>query len=169
MKMFKLFLKNVVLKVAVIAIAIFLLLQFVVGFYYFRGNSMFPNVKDGDYVMTWKLSEVQTNDVILYKDSNNKSHIGRVVAKGGDTVSFTEDGELMVNGSIPSEEVFYPATVPTGSKLEYPYTVPENEYFILNDYRTGDSKSYEDSRTYGSIPESRTYGTVTLLFRRRGF
>lgn len=168
-ELLKLFLKNVVLKVAIISIAIFLLLEFVIGFYYYRGNSMFPNVKDGDFVVTWKLDTIQTNDVVTYKDFDNEMHIGRVVAKGGDEVNFTEDGELMVNGSIPSEEIFYATTIPDNSEIEYPYTVPEGSYFILNDYRTGDTDSYVDSRTYESISEKASNGKVILLIRRRGF
>ena len=165
MKLFKLFLKNVALKVAVIGIAIFLLLQFVLGFHYYRGNDMFPNIKDGDFVVTWKLDPLQANDVVMYKAPSGKTRLGRVVAKGGDKVSFTDDGELRVNDSIVSEEVFY-ATTSTGNKVTYPDIVPADEYFILNDYR---SVSEEDSRTYKSIAKQNINGRVILLFRRRGF
>lgn len=165
MKLFKLFLKNVALKVAVIGIAIFLLLQFVLGLYYYRGNYMFPNIKDGDFVVTWKLDPLQANDAVIYKTPSGETRLGRVVAKGGDKVSFTDDGELRVNDSIVSEEVFY-ATTSTGDKVTYPYVVPADEYFILNDYR---SVSEEDSRTYKSIAKQNINGRVILLFRRRGF
>ena len=130
---------------------------------------MFPNVKDGDFVVTWKLDEIQTNDVVTYKDEDGTMTIGRVVAKSGDEVDFTDDGELKVNGSVTSEEVFYAATIPSDSTITYPYTIPDGEYFILNDYRSGDSNSYNDSRTYESISKSDLNGKVILLIRRRGF
>lgn len=169
LEVLKVFAKRVLLKVVILVIAIFLLLEYVVGFYYYRGNSMFPNVKDGDFVVTWKLGTIQTNAVVTYKNDDGEMHIGRVVAKGGDEVSFTSDGELMVNGSVPSEEVFYATTILDFSEIAYPYTVPEDNYFILNDYRSGDTESFNDSRTYKSISQSNLNGEVILLIRRRGF
>ena len=73
------------------------------------------------------------------------------------------DNVLMVNGFGLYENTVYPTPV-EGSKITYPYTVPEDTVFVLNDYRS----DLKDSRTYGGIPLSDTEGKVILVIRRRG-
>ena len=84
----------------------------------------------------------------------------------GDTVAFSTDGELLVNGSVANEEIFYATTEVSSSGIKYPYTVPEGEVFILNDYRSLDA---EDSRTFKSVKTENIQGKVFLQLRRRGF
>lgn len=132
---------------------------------------MFPNVKDGDAVITFKLEPIVKNDVVLYtienEDGTKEKRLGRVVAQEGDIVNFTSDGELLVNNSIVTEEIFY-ATVPSEySDISFPYTVPEGMTFVLNDYRS--DTSVTDSRVFGAVDNDDLNGKVWILFRRRGF
>ena len=80
----------------------------------------------------------------------------------GDTVEIS-DGSLTVNGYGAFEDAVYPTT-DEGSKITYPYKVPEDTVFVLNDYRSDAT----DSRTYGAIPKSDTKGCVVFVMRRRG-
>lgn len=153
-------------KIAAFIIAVMLLLQYVFGFFYIRGNYMFPAIKDGDFVITYKLDDIVKNDVVLYKTNGNK-RLGRIVATQGDTVNVSENGELLINGCVATEEIFYGTTLT--DTLQYPYTVPKGTVFILNDYRSGTDDSTKDSRTYGAVKTSDLDGKVWLLFRRRGF
>jgi signal peptidase I len=77
-------------------------------------------------------------------------------------VEVTEDGQLIVNGNVQAEEIFYP-TEPDSAGITYPYTVEENSYFMLCDFRTAS----QDSRNYGAIPEEDFYGKVITILRRR--
>lgn len=129
-----------------------------------RGNYMFPNIKDGDVVVAYRFDTYVQEDLVIYKTDDGLK-VGRVVALEGDTISFTDDGELMINGSVASEEIFY-ATTANSSNLEYPYTVKSGEVFILNDYR---SLSETDSRQLGGIKTSEIKGKVFFQLRRRGF
>jgi signal peptidase I len=63
---------------------------------------------------------------------HGKSAIGKIVAFSGVVVEITEAGELIINGSCDSEEVFYP-TKPLGTAIRYPYTIPANSVFVMND------------------------------------
>lgn len=153
------------LKLTTIVIATILTFQYVFGFFYVRGNYMFPNVKDGDLLITFKFDTVVKNDVVLYTQDDTK-RVGRVIAMEGDTVAFSTDGELLVNGSVANEEIFYATTEVSSSGIKYPYTVPEGEVFILNDYRSLDA---EDSRTFRSVKTENIQGKVFLQLRRRGF
>ena len=156
-----------VTKICAIIVVAFIAFQYIFGFYYIRGNYMFPAIKDGDIVITYKLKEISREDVVIYK-IDGETRLGRVVALEGDTVNFSEDGELIINNCAVNEEIFYDSTPAENSKVEYPYTVPENKVFILNDYRSGYSESHEDSTTYGSISNKDIEGKACFLFRRRG-
>jgi signal peptidase I len=85
------------------------------------------------------------------------------VAQGGDVVEVNTDGQLLVNGNVQQEEIFYP-TEPQEGDVTYPCTVEEGSYFVLCDYRT---VSF-DSRTYGTIPQEDLDGKVITILRRQG-
>ena len=152
-------------KIGIFALAMVIIFQFVFGFKYLRSNSMFPALRDGDFIISYKLETAVKNDVVLYKH-DDETKVGRIVATAGDTVAFSTSGELLVNGCVSTEEIFYATTPATNSDIEYPYTVPENSVFILNDYRSSD---FNDSRTYGAISLGDLQGKAFFIFRRRGF
>lgn len=152
-------------KIGFFILAVFLVTQYVFGFYYLRSNSMFPALRDGDLIISYKLESAVKNDVVLYKVDDTRK-VGRIVATEGDTVAFSTSGELLVNGCVSTEEIFYATTEAPNSKITYPYTVPENSVFILNDYRSAD---FNDSRTYGAISLDDLDGKAYFTFRRRGF
>ena len=80
----------------------------------------------------------------------------------GDVIDI--DGEsLVVNGKGVYENAVYPTTA-EGAKITFPYTVPEDSVFVLNDYRS----DINDSRTYGAISKSDIEGKVVFILRRRG-
>lgn len=170
-------------KLAILVAVFAAIFHFVFGIHYLRGNYMFPALKDGDLIMTYKLEEAVKNDVVLY-DMNGEERLGRIVGYAGDTIEFSVDGELMVNGCVASEEIFYPTTERNeaekndtetksddGNKTSDAsekdvYTVPEGTVYILNDYR---SEGTTDSRNFGAVPKTVLKGKIFLMIRRRGF
>lgn len=149
------------IKIFVTAVIASLLLIFVTGVYVNHSNSSYPMIKDGDLCITYKLSKPVLGDEIAY-ESGGKIRFGRIVARSGDIVDIS-DGNITVNGYGVYEDTVYP-TPAEGSSIEYPYTVPTDKLFILNDYR----EDITDSRTYGAIPVSDSKGKIILLLRRRG-
>ena len=100
---------KLMIKLGILAGVFILIFKYVFGIHYLRGNYMFPALKDGDLILTYKLEEPVKNDVVLY-DMNGEERLGRIVGYEGDTIAFSVDGELMVNGCVASEEIFYPTT-----------------------------------------------------------
>ncbi len=149
-------------KIAVTALIVSILCIFIVGIYVNHSNSCYPMIKDGDLVITLKIAKILTNDEIAYK-KNGVICFGRVVARAGDVVDLSDD-VLTVNGYGVFENVVYPTTA-EGATITFPYTVPNDTVFVLNDYRFDAT----DSRIYGGIPLSETKGRIILLLRRRGF
>lgn len=125
------------------------------------GISMYPAILDGDILLGYRLeTEYLKNDVVVY-ESGEKKAVGRVVAKAGDRVDITEEGQLFVNGTEQKGEIVfltYPGT------QSYPYIVPENCVFILGDNRTHST----DSREFGAVEIKNVKAEVVSIFRKRG-
>lgn len=149
------------IKVGVTVLAVWVLLRFVAGVFVCHTNSSYPMIKDGDLCLTYKLGEIKQGDVVAYK-SGGSIKFGRVIALAGDSVEIKDD-YIAVNGYGIFEETVYP-THSEGSKISYPYTVPENSVFVLNDYRSDVS----DSRTQGAVSLGDCRGKVFFIMRRRG-
>lgn len=149
-------------KIAVTVIGCWVLLTYVFGVYVNHNNSSYPMIKDGDLCITSKTSEVVKGDVVAYK-KGDRVCFGRVIAKAGEEVDI-RDGVVLVDGYNVVEDTVY-ETSDEESKIKYPYIVPNNEVFILNDFR----KEVTDSRVLGGIPEKDLRGELIFLIRRRGF
>lgn len=155
-------LRRLLVRLAVFAAVLWVLLNQVYLITQASGNEMFPAVKDGDLVLGYRLEKSYAkNDVIVYERSG-QLRVGRALARGGDIVTLSESGVVEVNGSAQSGDILYP-TYPK-SLLSYPYTVPEDSVFILGDCRT----QAEDSRDFGPVACTDVKAKVITLIRRRG-
>ena len=149
------------LKVGITAAVLWILLTFVAGVFICHTNSAYPSIKDGDFCLTYRLAKQEQGSMVVYRH-NGEIRFGRVIASGGDSVSIFTD-YITVNGYCISDETVYPIS-PEGSAVSYPYTVPENCVFVLNDYRS----DLSDSRTFGGIPLEELQGAVVFTMRMRG-
>lgn len=153
------------IKVALLAAVIWAVFTFVLGMHIMHGYGMHPNIKDGDLVVTYKLEAYHVGDAVAYKHpETGETVISRIVAIGQNEIQITEIGELLINGSVPEEGVFYPTRQIEDSALAFPYQMSEEGYFLLDDYRTQGS----DSRVFGEVQKDDLLGKVVYIFRRRG-
>ncbi len=157
----KYYLTELLVKFGITGLVLWLLLEFVVMIGVCHDNTAYPMIKDGDFCLTYRLAELHQGDEVTYTQ-DNKVRLGRVIAFGGDTVDIRNDS-VSVNGLNIAENVVYP-TDSQGSDIEFPYQIPEDCVFVLNDYRS----DLSDSRTYGGIPLSDVKGVVVFIMRRRG-
>lgn len=158
------FLVRFLVKTAVIAAVITVVFTFVFGVEIYHGNEMHPSLKDGDLVITYKLGKYGLGDIVRYKDpQTGNSRCSRIVGLPGFCLDITELGELKTNGYVPNEEVYYKTEQHEDSDVDFPYTVSEGSYFLLDDYRT----IGHDSRDFGEIKD--LDGKVVYIVRRRGF
>lgn len=149
-------------RIIFIAIVLWVFLNLVFAVTVVSGNDMFPSFKDGDVVLGFRLEkEYSKNDVVIYTISG-ESRVGRIAARGGDVVTLDDSGTLIVNGTVQSGEIIY--STYAKDTLTYPYTVPENSFFILGDMRTQST----DSRDFGAVADIDVTGKVITLLRRRG-
>ena len=155
---------SLLIKLAAIALAVWLVFAFVLGLTINYGNNMHPAVNDGDLVVSLKLQRPYLNAAVLYRH-DGKTRTGRVVGLPGNVIDISEKGELLVNGAIASEDVYYPTYQAENSTVRYPYTVEEGKAFILNDYR----EDTDDSRSFGAVSLDDIEGPLIFSMRRRGF
>ena len=116
--------------VAAISVLVATLLMPVLQIY---GTSMSPNLHEDEIVVSIKSSNLKTGDIIAFY-YNNRVLVKRVIGLPGDMVSIDNAGNVFVNDKMIDEP--YIADKSSGtSDIEYPYTVPQNEYFVLGDHR----------------------------------
>lgn len=152
---------RLLLKISIISLISILILIFVFGVHRFKGNNMYPAIKDGDFCVTYKLDDYVPKDIVAY-EINGEIKFGRIIAREGDTLDGDEEG-ILLNGSRMNEEIFY-STVMIGTNLDLPITLQKDEFIVLNDYR----EDLNDSREYGIITEDMIHGKIIFIFRRRG-
>ena len=153
---------RLLIRLLLIALAIWILFSQVFLITSASGNDMFPAIKDGDLVFGFRIGKNFTkNDVVVYV-TDGEMHIGRVAAAEGDNVMLDDSGTLLVNGTEQSGEILYPTYAKEG--IEYPYKVPDGCVFILGDYRT----QTQDSRDFGAIELKNVKCRVITILRRRG-
>jgi signal peptidase I len=154
--------RRFLIKLVLVCLIVWGIFSFIFGIARMEGQNMYPRVMDGDLMFYYRLEkEYYIGDVVTYK-VNGYRRAARVVAKGGDTVELSESGQLIVNGNIQEEEIFYPTYEISGG-VSFPYTVGEGEYFLLCDYRTISL----DSRDYGTVSGADIDGKVITILRRR--
>ena len=149
------------IKLAVTAAVLAVMLIYVCGVYVCHDNSSYPMIKDGDLCITAKMAELRQGDEIAY-EKDGKVKFGRIIAFGGDSVEILND-YITVNGYGIFEDTVYPTT-PDGAMISFPYEVPENCVFVLNDFRSDTS----DSRVFGGVRQDDLKGRIIFIMRRRG-
>lgn len=127
-----------------------------------KGLGMFPAMKDGDLIIAYRLQrDYAKNDVVVYT-VDEVQKVGRIIARETDVVDMDESGTLRVNGTVQSGDIMYPTYAKEG--IEYPFQVPEGQFFVLGDYRTNSV----DSRDHGAVFINNVRGKVITVLRRRG-
>ena len=153
-------LRNLLIKLAVVGLLGYLLLHYVFGIFVVHSNDMYPAVRDGDLVVTYRLADCLNGNIVSYTYGGAR-YFGRIVGVPGDVVEMDEDGHFTINGSAPYETVYYETRAVPDSDVVYPYVVGEGELFLLNDLR----ENTQDSRSFGGIPLENVDGCTALLQR----
>lgn len=154
------------LKAAVIAlIIVFVVREFAITPSVVKGDSMQPNLHDGDRIIISKLSSIDRFDEIAFVAPNgNDNYVKRVIGLPGDRIEINND-ILYINDVVYDE--FYLAELGEHEILVDHFDleewhgyeeVPEDTYFVM-----GDNRRYSyDSRDFGVITEESVIGEVVF-------
>ena len=157
--------QELLIKTGILIVGIVILVTVFFSVNVIHGNDMYPSLRDGDLVITYRLVNNYMADHVWAYEYDGETHFGRIVGVAGDVIDMTGDGYYKINGNVPYEDQFYGTNPEIGTGINFPYTVPADSVFLLGDYRI----QTEDSRVFGAISTKDLIGEVVLIFRRRGF
>lgn len=145
------------------------------------GDSMNPNILNGESVLVSYISDVDRFDVVVLKVTKEDNvkvyedsfYIKRIIGMPGDKVRWLNKN-LYINDKLV-DETFFPEGYLEGIKvtndfnglfkykddegqIHTTYIIPEGYYFVMGDNRFGTSS--KDSRDIGLIPEENIIGVA---------
>ena len=121
-----------------------------------EGKSMEPTLVNGDIVLLTKTVNFERGELCGFS-WNNKLLIKRVIGMPGDWIEIDTDGTVYLNGEMLEEP--YAQQLSMGEcDLEFPFQVPQEQYFVLGDMR----ESSIDSRNtlIGCVEKDQIVGRV---------
>ena len=121
-----------------------------------EGTSMEPNLHNGDIVLLMKTTRFERGDLCGFT-WNNKLLIKRVIGIPGDWIEIDTDGTVYLNGE-KLEEPYVQQKAFGECDLEFPFQVPQEQYFVLGDMR----ESSIDSRNtlVGCVENEQIIGKI---------
>ena len=151
-------------KAAIMAVTLWVIFGVVFGVMPMKDQSMMPKLAAGDLLLYYRLDRTPGDREVVVFEKEGKTYVGRVVARGGDTVEIREDALLQINRNAIVENEIYYSTEPYEEGIKYLVTLTDEEVFILCDYREG----AKDSRYFGPVTKKELKGTVITAIRRSG-
>lgn len=145
-------------KFVVLLIVVFAVFRLAIGFSLVKGDSMEPTLESGNLVLYNRLDkDYQRGDVVSVRVPAGEYYVKRVIAIEGDTVDL-KDGKVYINGSLLEEPYAEGETYEEAGAVVYPYTLEENQVFVMGDNR----EVSMDSRAFGAVSERQIKGKLLL-------
>lgn len=134
------------LETAALTLAIFLAVRVCLQNFKVEGESMFPTLHNGEYILVDKISYMfhspQRGDIVIFRAvpalQPDKDFIKRIVALPGESVA-VHGGSVYINGRALRE----PYIKEPPDYTFQAQTVPKDSYFVLGDHR---NDSYDSSK-----------------------
>ena len=121
-----------------------------------EGTSMEPTLVNGDIVLLTKTTNFNRGELCGFS-WNNKLLIKRVIGIPGDWIEIDIDGTVYLNGEKLDEP--YVEQLAVGEcDLEFPFQVPQEQYFVLGDMR--DSSIDSRNTLIGCVEKDQIVGKV---------
>jgi len=149
-------LRGTVYVLTIVAAVAVLIATLVLPVLQIEGTSMEPTLTNGDIVLLTKTTSFSRGDLCGFT-WNNKLLIKRVIGLPGDWIEIDSDGTIYLNGEKLDEP--YVQTLTLGEcDLEFPFQVPQEQYFVLGDMR----ENSVDSRNtlIGCVSKEQIVGKV---------
>jgi signal peptidase I len=172
---------NIVIIVAIVAI----IRTFIVSPFQIEGNSMIDTLENKEYIVINKFRYLfgapQRGDIVVFRPPSDptKYYVKRVIGLPGETIVI-RNGSVYLRekdkGDVKLDEPYLSA-VNQGKTFRYPistsdtteedFPIPQGEYFVLGDNRTGslDSRSFAhiNSNQTPYVPQKNIKGSVWFV------
>jgi len=114
-------LKNTIFTLIVVAAIITIISSYILSVFEVSGESMIPNLNEGQIVVAFHDKSIKANDVIAFYQGN-KILIKRVIATQGSYVNIDDDGNVYVDGNLLEEPYVLEKTL-GDSDIKYPLSM----------------------------------------------
>lgn len=155
---FRKIIKNTLYTLVIVAAVAVLITTLLMPVLQISGTSMEPTLNNEDIVVLLKTDDLERGDLCGFSYSN-KILIKRTIGLPGDIIFIDSDGSVYVNGVLLDE----PYIIDPGlgeCDIEFPYTVPENSYFLMGDHRSTSIDSR--STVIGCIQKEQIIGKLVF-------
>ena len=151
-------LRGTVYVLTIVAAVAVLIATLVLPVLQIEGKSMEPTLQNGDIVLLTKSTDFDRGELCGFT-WNNKLLIKRVIGLPGDWIEIDTDGTVYVNSEAIDEPYVMDKTMGE-CDLEFPYQVPQEQYFVMGDLR----ETSIDSRStlIGCIEKDQIVGKVVI-------
>jgi signal peptidase I len=125
---------------------------------------MVPTFENNDYLivdeLSYRINEPHRGDVVIFKwpKDTTKYFIKRIIGLPGETVKIAGNTIIIKNKDNPDGFILNEPYVKNKSNDEMEVTLPENQFFVMGDNRSGSA----DSRAWGTLPRSLMVGKAFL-------
>jgi signal peptidase I len=149
-------LRGTVYVLTIVAAVAVLIATLILPVLQIEGTSMEPTLSNSDIVLLTKTTRFNREDLCGFT-WNNKLLIKRVIGLPGDWIEMDTDGNIYLNGE-KLDEPYVQQKALGECDLEFPFQVPQEQYFVVGDMR----ESSIDSRNtlIGCIPKEQIVGKV---------
>ena len=149
-------LRGTVYVLTIVAAVAVLIATLVLPVLQIEGTSMEPTLSNGDIVLLMKTTRFERGNLCAFT-WNNKLLVKRVIGLPGDWIEINTDGTVYLNGD-KLEEPYVQQMALGECDLEFPFQVPQEQYFVVGDMR----ENSIDSRNslIGCIPKDQIVGKV---------
>lgn len=129
--------KKFLIEILAIGLLIFFISQFFIQICFVNGNSMYPTLKNRDFLFIKKINlNIKKNDIVVIR-KENKTIIKRVVGVPHDTI-LIKDGKVLVN------DVEFDTRYTSDYGRRETITLLEDQYYVLGDNREHSIDSRSD-------------------------
>ena len=139
-----------------------------------RGESMYPTLKTGEFILTNKLSlrfsDLKRGDIVVFKYPRNEKldYIKRIIALPNETIEIKNNKVYIFNKEHPEgfvlDESYLPENTKTTGRLSIQegqkYTTGPDEYVVFGDNREQSS----DSREWGFVKKDLIIGKAWIRY-----
>lgn len=165
-----------VVETLLLAALIFFLVRLVVLNFRVDGESMLPNLEDGQMLLVnrnayqffdvgggryYPFDPPERGDVVVFEPptGSDKPYIKRIIGLPGEEVTFG-DGNVFVDGELLPEDYIEERTRCGARSDNCDVIVPEGYVYVLGDHRNNSS----DSRVFGLVPVENVVGKAWLAY-----
>ena len=165
---------RLIIQALLAAVCVMVLFGILVGVDRVSGDSMYPYLNNGDWIIYSRLCQEKQRDEVVVFEKNGESLVKRIAGLPGDTVEISSLGDSVIINGVQVRENYVTLTNPDErmgppeetDMMGPPLKVMDGQYLVLGDNRSVSIDSRDSEM--GTVSEGEILGKVILIIRTNG-